>query len=31
VLYDGDTCLGGGVIARAEPLGAPAASVPDPL
>ena len=31
VLYDGDTCLGGGVIARAAPLGAPAASVPDPL
>ena len=31
VLYEGDTCLGGGVIARAAPLGAPAASVPDPL
>jgi tRNA-specific 2-thiouridylase len=31
VLYDGDTCLGGGVIARAAPLGAPAASPPDPL
>ena len=31
VFYDGDTCLGGGVIATAAPLGAPAASVPDPL
>jgi tRNA-specific 2-thiouridylase len=31
VLYEGDTCLGGGVIARAAPLGAPAAGVPDPL
>ena len=31
VLYDGETCLGGGVIEKAAPLGAPAASVPDPL